>query len=128
MANKWIQLMSADGTDNLFPVGKMDLLWTNSAPTSSFSSQTIPIDTTPYKFLVIILAFSTSTDSESVYWMINNATYNLYWGANRNYRRRVTKTDSGIEFEACQYFGTYANSTTTTSNTNLIPIEIYGIK
>lgn len=118
MANKWIQLMSADGTDNLFPVGKIDLLWTNSAPTSSFSAQTIPLDLSGYDLILI-------TSENSVSFAENNVgskrqiTYSSTSGQIRH--RDFTVATTGITFDAG-----YGGSST--DNSNCRPYKIYGIK
>lgn len=126
MANKWIQLQSADGADNLFPVWNMDLLWTNSSPISSFSAQTIQMDLSEYKFLYVIFtygynetAFNNQRGSAiapkgelmGVTILYTNKSYTVY--------RNFTFNDSGV---------TFGSAVGDNGQVNAIPYKIFGIK
>lgn len=130
MADKWIQLQSSNGEDNLFPTTKMDLLWTNSSPNSSFASQTLALDLSGYKIIYILFR---RIQNEVAYFMdagivdiLNASTDEKFINSNvtggsivlmRWWRPMTT----GIWFADATRNGT-------TSNTDFIPYQIYGIK
>lgn len=125
MADKWIQLQSADGTDNLFPVGKMDLLWTNSNPTATFAGQTIPLDLSKYILLYIVCRRTTGSDTLHINGIIKKGESGQVIG-NYNgwaYREISSSNDAGIKFGS----GVKGTSSFTTDNTYAIPLYIYGI-
>lgn len=116
MADKWIQLMSEDGTDNLFPVSKMDLLWTNSSPSSAFVDQTVSIDLSDYSYILIVSqATNGITNYHSDIVSVNGTkqTFGSYYGG---YYRFATPTNAGITFEFV------------TNNGYTIPYQVYGIR
>ena len=106
----------------------VDTLWTNASPSSNFANQSIAIDMTDYKLILVSCLYSTSSTNHMMYILNENDDYYMIWPAYRNYRRVVTKTSSSLTFEDCVYWGTYASSSTTTSNSNIIPVNVYGIK
>ena len=106
----------------------VDTLWTNASPSSNFANQSVAIDMTDYKLILVSYSYSTSSTNHMVAVLNDNVDYYMLWPAYRNYRRVVTKTSSNLAFDDCVYWGTYASSSTTTSNGNIIPINIYGIK
>lgn len=130
MSDKWIQLQSSNGEDNLFPVGKMDLLWTNSSPSSAFGAQTIALDLSAYSMIYTMYCIAVDVaDSAKRY---NTCMQNVdgkpyqhasyYSGNSSNMTRRtITATTTGIIFEN----GIYGTSSSTNCN---VPQKIYGIK
>ena len=128
MADKWIQLQSSDGEDNLFPKGKMELLWTNSAPTSSFSAQTVQLDLTNYGMVAIMVEESTSySDYLTTYYVpVGAKKYEILQSFSNLRYRYVNVTSAGVGFEAGNKYATYG--TKSTDNSLLIPYQIYGIK
>ena len=62
------QLKDAEG-NNIYPIGyslggvKMVLLWTKASPTSTFSSQTIPLDLSTYTGVIIYLCGNASNNT-----------------------------------------------------------------
>ena len=131
MADKWIQLMSEDGTDNLFPTSKMDLLWTNASPSSSFAEQTISIDLSSYSAVVV----ETVHDEDGAPYGFNficekNRQTTLTTFSMRvtfRVRRRgCTVTDAGISFLDAYDSASWENNSKL--NNVAVPFKIYGIK
>lgn len=123
MADKWIQLMSEDGTDNLFPTGKFDLLWTNSAPTSAFSPQTLSIDFSKYNHILVICKVIANQDMRFANYMIKGQVTTLM-SFNQNasgcfQRLECVFTDTQITFGTAYRSGSANNDST-------IPLLIYG--
>ena len=128
MADKWIQLMSEDGTDNLFPTSKMDLLWTNASPNSSFDSQTVALDLSGYKFVGIVIKFYIDKNGYSFTIIpvpvTNYSAISVTSDTDTDVRyRMVTTTSNGVSFGVGRNTGD-----TTTNNGRAIPQKIYGIK
>ena len=129
--DKWIQLQSADGLNNLYPVGKMDLLWANASPSSQFTPQTLPLDISSYKLLCIV---STITITGTVPYLhtsiiqnetgkrLLSATYDIF------YDRYIELTANSIDISAGHYRSSYAAASPSTNNGVLVPLYIYGIK
>ena len=114
----WNALDVASGVNTVNVGLDMDLLWTNSAPTSSFSAQTIQLDLSGYALILI-------TSENSVSFAENNVgsksqiTYSSTSGQIRH--RDFTVVTTGITFDAG-----YGGSST--DNTNCRPYKIYGIR
>ena len=127
--DKWIQLQSSDGTNNLFPVGRMDLLWTNGSPTSDFGSQTIPLDLSDYNAVLVTFKWGKDSANPSLNVValvgvgmgIASSVYNA-----RVYRE-FTPTSTGIQF-AGGYYGATLSSSMGTGNGSAVPYQIYGIR
>ena len=125
MADKWIQLMSEDGTDNLFPTSKMDLLWANASPSSNFAAQTVSLDLSRYAKVIVNYRWATSDTSQ-------------YLGRTNIIGRSTIDDCCNPTNTATQGVRTYTSSTTgisfldaytgSKSNNIMIPLEIYGIK
>lgn len=125
------QIKDSDG-NNIYPIGyaqggmKMDLLWTNPSPTSSFASQTVSIDFSDYdNILLVSYVFA---DGSTLYYqtdILNKVqTHYILTASNRSsvITRRINNfDDSSITFDQ-GYVGTSAN------NATFIPTQIYGIK
>lgn len=130
MANKWIQLMSADGTDNLFPtISNRDLLWTNSATGNTFAAQTISLDLSAYKMIEV--DFSYYVESTPTYLLTNRAFIDgikymaLGVATGQSTYRGFTATSTGVAFtDANRNTG----SSSSVNNSCMIPYKIYGIK
>ena len=129
MADKWIQLMSEDGADNLFPTSKMDLLWTNASPTSSFAEQTVQLDLSNYSTIVIMYAPYDSLQYYSSMICFKGTIYlvttDMGSGGAASVARKATISNTGIAFETARLG---YNGTATNNNTYIIPYKIYGIK
>ena len=131
MADKYIQLQSADGVDNLYPLTGWDLLWENSAPTSSFSAQTISnLDFTPYAFYGVEYAQSYSGSALARRMVaINKVGCGglLSQALSNNAYRAFDGTTTSVAFESANRVSTYGG-TLTTYNSDLIPTRIFGIR
>lgn len=123
--------IAADGTISASGSSfSIDLLWTNASPTSSFTAQSLNVDTTGYEyFLVIFRAYAANDAEASLKYSIvvedKNDTYACIMSpvsTTTVHRRTVTITDSTIAFSD----GKYPNSQT--DNNFLIPFEVYGMK
>lgn len=101
-------------------------LWTNSAPSSNFSAQTVPLDLSGYTWIAIIAKTQTTGTVEtthlvrvgsSVIMSVPNLAGTQYF-----YKRQADVTTSGITF------GTgYRNNTGTSGANYCIPVAVYGI-
>lgn len=128
MADKYIQLQSADGVDNLFPLGKLALLWTNSSPTSSFTAQTISIaNLDDYKYLIIVVKATTSADTYQSQILFPSVRHRVIFTGNTLTYRDVDFVANGLSFLAGRNQSTYGGSTTQ-DNSLVIPAYIYGIR
>lgn len=96
-----------------------ELLWTNSAPTSNFSAQTISLDLSSYDHVIVyVRSKSNLTNDNMQVFPKDNTTYKMasfYEGYNAPYLRDITVSNNGVVFGSC----TNANST--------FPLAIYGI-
>lgn len=124
MADKWIQLMSEDGTDNLFPVGKMDLLWTNSAPASVFASQTINIDFTDYDTILVLCRVASADGNSS--WNIMKKGYDCTLVAFDYNFTPITRLSNSFNDSSITFGQGYRSGSASTDT--CIPLYIYGIR
>ena len=107
----------------------MDLLWTNSSSTSEFAEQTLNLNLSQYSLIYIVVKFSTSSSSNVIGFLANTNFNGVILASHfKNYIRPANISSDSIVFGNCGYFATYGTNTRTTSNGNLIPIRIYGIK
>ena len=129
MADKWIQLQSADGIDNLFPIGKVDLLWTNSSPSSGFTNQTVELDLSSYRFVYGLVAVVNSASTLLYPLLLKVGAGSQYCfvseGNARSYRTfRPTTTGIVISSASTANFGNSVG----TNNNYCIPEYFYGIR
>lgn len=131
MADKWIQLQSSNGEDNLFPVSKADLLWTNAA--SSSAGFTAEIDLSNYDFIGIFYINATDISVSARRYCFNifpksdisyqiNATY----GGKILARTITSITDSGVVFNNGAWYSAYGSATD--SAYSCVPYQIYGFR
>lgn len=102
-----------------------DLLWTNSAPSSSFSAKTVSLDLTDYDaVLIVFLANATDLNRQASMIVLKNGKQHILFMmylTGTNFRTRyATATDTGVVFST-GYSGSTAGTNTT------IPYKIYGI-
>lgn len=116
-----------------------EVLWTNPNPTSDFGAQTISVDTSPYRFVMIAFLasaaeqYNVSTITAKNTWGRAESMLNMTWGsttitagAQRGYL--VHNNNSEVYFEDCLVRGTISSATAPTPlNTCLIPQYIVGI-
>lgn len=118
-------MWSADGgnTWENFSSGAV-LLWTNSAPTSSFSSQTISLDLTDYEYVVVVVKTTTGDDTKprgSVLVKVDDLnSYNLVGVG--TYTSGVSTAVVGVKAS------TTGVTFTVTNSSRPIPLYILGIK
>lgn len=119
---------SKDGVDIPF----MEKLWENPDPTSAFGAQNITLSSSDYDCLLIFHKIHTTLDNISSCIVEKGKTAHLelaYLPASSNnlYTRDLTYVnDTTLSATACTRF--QIGSSQTTSNDNVIPIAIYGIK
>lgn len=121
--------ISADGTISSTTSGmSMDLLWTNSSPTSSFSAQTVTIDLSSYKMVLIVLKQYISIDYyfDFVSPIGNSETRRYLLGSSRLLYRAADINTVGIDFASASLVSSYGSDTS--NNDYCIPFKIYGIK
>ena len=134
MANYVKQLKDNDG-NNIYPIAythggmKMDLLWTNPAPTASFAAQTVSLDLSQYD--LVYIKSKRKNDNSGYYGsnfvLIDGIQYsmvNIYGGLIEY--RGFTPSESGIVFTNGSLYSTYA--TGSTNDSYMVPYQIYGIK
>lgn len=125
----------ATGTVVLDPddVGAMwawELLWTNASPSSSFAEQTVSLDLSGYDFVLIYSFWSTNylqfiaphiAPVNPTGSTIESVIQAVQTNAAASLERVFIVTSSGVEFKK-------ATKGSSTDNTCLIPVRIYGIK
>lgn len=118
------------------------LLWTNSAPTTTFAPQTVSIDLSDCKFVLIEYSMDYGFVTSTVMFPVPTITpsagysaYNVYMGLHwvgsqfTMFQRRCTITATGIAFESGTEFTAYNTASTSSTNNDLgIPKRIWGIK
>lgn len=131
MADKYIQLQSADGVDNLFPIGILDLLWENSSPTSNFSAQTILNgQISDYNFFLIEFKGSTGATSNHLFQVVakTSSTQRLISAYDYILVRVINSiTNNGIAFSNGAQIIPYG-TVNTADNKYVIPLAVYGIR
>ena len=120
MADKWIQLMSENGVDNLYPTSNMDLLWENASPTSSFAAQTLSIDLSGYKSVIGSFKHFTNDNTQRNYFIQKNGIAHIIQTPN------VAASSTPYRTVSCDNQGITLNGGSNTSGA--IPIAFYGIK
>lgn len=123
----WNALDVASGVDTVKVGLDMDLLWTNSSPTTAFSAQTIAIDLSGY--IMVYIEARWATDDAGKLSAISRVGYGGYISAfyNAKQSRGFDVTSSGVQFYDAVY-GATATTTMATNNSQSIPLRIYGIR
>lgn len=112
----------------IIPSDGMKLLWTNPSPTASFAAQTVSLDLSQYRFVLIFFqnqAGSNPINLDSTIGMVGQHLI-LAQGAYYIRTRSCNITATGIVFEGGVYYSSYG--ATTNDNGMNIPQYIYGIK
>lgn len=124
--------ISADGTISASASAlTLDLLWTNSAPSSNFVAQTVSsLDLSGYEYLIIQYALSKSYNQyKYAYVLIIDGYDNItFFPQYKNFTRSVKATTTSIAFTDCISYNSYGNSGSTVTNDYMIPLLIYGVK
>lgn len=102
-----------------------ELLWTNSAPTSAFATQTVSIDLSEYEGVLVEFRGAFNVEKYGTAYAKKGTTGfsgGAYPGGSADsFGRDFTVSASGVTF-------TDGYNGTTKSNTNAIPYKIYGVK
>ena len=112
----------------------MELLWTNSSPTSSFSPQTVPLDLSDYKLVLVYFKRTSSTDKFGsslchVGMASNGSCPPQGADATTMTTRCYSVNSNGIAFENGVYSNhSGANTSSYVDNNGCIPYKIYGIR
>jgi len=120
--------------DDVGAMAEWDLLWENASPTSTFGTVDVGLTLVNYDAVYIIYRHSTSnTDLYSnivikgtgtnVFQILTPNSNNTAWLG-----RPITVTDTKVAFEICELRTQGTTGTTSTRDTYIIPILIYGIK
>lgn len=130
---------AADNSDKLgnqspdYYKGKIDLLWQNASPGSTFGAQTVSLSLSAYDMVAIIVipdnTYSTSIFGPAQFVKVGQQCETFTStskGTTTIGRRHVSVTTSGIIFANGRYWS-YDTNLTSNANTN-VPRYIYGIK
>lgn len=105
----------------------MDLLWTNSSPTTAFASQTVSLDLNNYEYVYIVARATTGEAYYSSFIVKVGAAEQLLCVATTYLRKRnASVTTSGVTFD-----GGYNQASVNSwdgNTSSAIPYQIYGIK
>ena len=109
-------------------LGKCDLLWSNSSPTSSFASQNIAVDLSGYDFVTVVSRESTSSAAETSATIRNvlGVTGRIFMMANSRQFRAFEISSTGVTFNVGRSGAIGANASE--DNSAAIPLYIYGVK
>lgn len=114
------------------------ILWTNSAPTSSFSGQTVTLSESLSNYDMVRLYWrKTTSDSSEMYIDVsvsdytsitgNTGSFQIYIGyrhSNGGCGRSVGGSGSTAKYGNCYFFG----SSTSMNNANVIPTKVAGLR
>lgn len=109
-----------------------DLLWENNSPSSAFSPQTITaqtlgVDLSKYKSIKVYTRNNTGGGNYSFQEILKGIDSQIFVPAGTILYRKVSFTNTGIQFYEGNSVNTYAGGGIAT-NTAVIPIKIYGVK
>ena len=139
MADKYIQLQSADGTDNLFPITMSDenLLWTNGSPkvAITFASITLAPPRVPRYLIIEYLQYGASSTLDYYCYTVlipntwTTMTSIRYDGSTNLPCEQAMRYDSatGVLRVENAYYGTAWNSLSGSSGYYLIPERVWAI-
>lgn len=113
----------------------VDLLWTNPNPTAAFSAQTISLDLSAYKGVLVCFSASNDVDASSRtrasffawkgatnFMALSSRTSDFVFGG-----RQFSVTETGVSFLG-GYYRILSNASPDTNNEWMIPQYIYGVK
>lgn len=104
----------------------LDLVWTNTSPSTDFAAQTVSIDLSSYTGYMIVVFKTTSSSSTYIMntcllpgmdWVCS------HWTDSSIKNRTVSYSSTGVTFSDCYSRTTITGGTA--SNSGLIPYEIY---
>lgn len=101
---------------------RIDLLWTNSSPASSFKAQTVSLDLSSYKSIICVAYNSISSlfCMPAVFADVQDGS-GIILGSRDGRYRSFTVSKNGVSFIDAQDQSAAANNT-------CVPYKIYGLK
>lgn len=123
----------AQARDNVRAAGEWVLLWENASTGSTFSAQTIPLDLSGSKEIMMSIGWQNDGYAQIDYncrvgdhvALVIFAGVITSSGAVEAYKRETVVSSSGIEFKACIQKNTNSTNAGTTNNNGCIPYRIY---
>ena len=120
-----------DITDLIENVLNMDLLWTNTSPSSPFSAQAINLDLSRYNKIAVVFYYDVNLQyiSDLCFFEKVNIPQRIsevfdQWGIARII---ISITDTSVNFGAAVQTA-ISDATYTTVSNRMIPYKIYGVK
>lgn len=113
--------------DVISSLWNVDLLWTNSSPTTSIDTLTVPVSLTNYRYVMIEFCQSVSNVNYRTTMITAKANMTIIQAWYKMRRRLVDISNTSISFQKCYEYGAYAGSETEAAG-QIIPFRIYGIK
>lgn len=110
----------------------MGMVWKNPNPTDPFQAKKIELDLSEYDAVIvkeILQADSESDGYDNILCFVGDvySKSQVYYAG--IHRRKMTVENTGVTFTNCVRYGTYMDSSeTSTQNNRFVPVEIYGIK
>ena len=113
------------------PPGIGSKLWENSTPAAVYQPDTVPLDLTGYRFVLIVfityVAQGPVIEGYASEICLKGVDTFLHYGRVQFVKRKVTVSDSGVTFGTGLTVSTYGG-TETTANSGCVPFQIYGIE
>lgn len=113
----------------------MELLWENASPSSDFAAQTIALDLSQIDVVKVVYKVMTTSDNEYTFEASVNRSSTIINFVNASFSsttqvssRDLTINPDGIIFKDSLNKQITSSSATSTSNSRIIPIKIYGVK
>ena len=110
----------------LADMGGMELLWTNASPTSEFAPQTVSLNLSAYKFVVIIFKRSTTSSKYISYIAPIGYVHIANFIEGKPESRNYTTSTNGIAFAEAYIWD--SSTAMSLNNGTLLPYKIFGIK
>lgn len=106
----------------------MDLLWTNASPTSEFRPQTISLDLSNYKMVIISHINYANTNEYEQSVVVKGTNISLMNSSFVNLGRNVECNDNGLVFGEGYYYNSYNVRAKSPDHSGCIPYQIYGVR
>ena len=106
--------------------GSWTSLWTNSAPSSDFSAQTVPLDLSGWN-LIAILAKTTTTGNTTSVFLAAVGTGSILSVPNLGSTQYFYKRTMDVQTTGVTFSTGYRNTTGTSGASYCIPVAIYGL-
>ena len=121
--------------NDLYSNTNTTLLWTNNSKTSSFNPQTISLDLSTYKYVLIITETNTSTNNNPKATSLLKVSNDVPTTGEHELHNKISLSASSSSFvRGCYVTNTGVTFSNTYSddgsvvNSRIIPLYIYGIK